>query len=393
MIEVKELTKKYGANTAVKNLSLTVEKGHIYGFLGPNGAGKSTTMNIITGCLAATDGTVTVNGYDIYEEANRAKRCIGYLPEFPPLYNDMTPSEYLRFVARAKKVSPLKMEKEISRVMEKTGVTEVKDRLIRNLSKGYKQRVGIAQTLLGDPEFIILDEPTVGLDPLQLIGIRELIVSLKEDHGVILSSHIMGEIEAVCDSVTMICHGEVVASGTFDELEKRYGDMIRLTVKGDNICKKDVESALSPLSASYLRVTETGRSAKVIIVSKDETASDRAVALLEAAGFSEVKKEDGFDLEDLFVRLTDTGEKAPEKTTAPEKEANEASDYESRFNLEAEDVSPTDEAYDGAAEGSHPDTDSENSLACGGEENESDGEDVSATDTHEESEAKGGEAE
>lgn len=383
MIEVKELTKKYGASTAVKSLSLTVEKGHIYGFLGPNGAGKSTTMNIITGCLAATDGTVTVNGYDIYEEANRAKRCIGYLPEFPPLYNDMTPAEYLRFVARAKKVSPPKMEKEISRVMEKTGVTEVKDRLIRNLSKGYKQRVGIAQTLLGDPEFIILDEPTVGLDPLQLIGIRELIVSLKEDHGVILSSHIMGEIEAVCDSVTMICHGEVVASGTFDELEEKYGDMIRLTVKGENICKKDVENALSPLSASYLRVTETGRSAKVILVSKDENASDKAVSVLADAGFSEVKKEEGFDLEDLFVRLTDTSEITPKPKDAPDEEPDETSGYESRFGFDGEDSS-AEAGYSDDPEDVIEDTDSEI---------ESTDEESGVTDNDSESETKGGEAE
>ncbi len=220
MIEVKNLTKNYGAIPAVKDISFTVETGKIYGFLGPNGAGKSTTMNMITGCLAPTAGDVTINGLDIYEDATEAKRLIGYLPEIPPLYTDMTPFEYLEFVGRAKGIKKAELYDEIERVMEKTKILDVAQRLIRNLSKGYRQRVGIAQAILGDPEYIILDEPTVGLDPLQIIEIRELIASLAEGHAVILSSHILQEISAVCDHVIMISQGKVVASGTMDSLVK-----------------------------------------------------------------------------------------------------------------------------------------------------------------------------
>ena len=222
MIEVKNLTKKYGDHAAVKNLSFTVEKGRIYGFLGPNGAGKSTTMNIITGCLAATEGTVTINGHDIFEEPVEAKKLIGYLPELPPLYAEMTPYEYLRFVAEAKGVAKGEIEDAIDEVMEETHITDMADRLIRNLSKGYRQRVGIAQAMLGNPEIIILDEPTVGLDPKQIIEIRELIRRLGEKHTVILSSHILSEISTVCDYVLIIAHGELVASDTLENLSVNY---------------------------------------------------------------------------------------------------------------------------------------------------------------------------
>ena len=193
MIEVKHLTKRYGNHTAVSDLSFTIEKGQIYGFLGPNGAGKSTTMNIMTGCLAATGGEVRIGGYDIFEESAQAKKLIGYLPEQPPLYMDMTPREYLRFVAAAKNLPAKDVAVQVDRVLEITQTREVADRLIKNLSKGYKQRVGIAQALLGDPEVIILDEPTVGLDPRQIIEIQEL----GKDHTVILSSHILSEVQAV----------------------------------------------------------------------------------------------------------------------------------------------------------------------------------------------------
>lgn len=218
MIEVKNLTKNYGAIPAVKDISFTVEAGKIYGFLGPNGAGKSTTMNMITGCLAPSFGDVKINGLDIYEDAVEAKRNIGYLPEIPPLYTDMTPFEYLEFVGRAKGLKKAALYDEIERVMEKTKILDVSSRLIRNLSKGYRQRVGIAQAILGDPEYIILDEPTVGLDPLQIIEIRDLIASLAKDHAVILSSHILQEISAVCDHVIMISQGKVVASDTMENL-------------------------------------------------------------------------------------------------------------------------------------------------------------------------------
>ena len=245
MIEVKNLKKRYGDFEAVRGVSFSVEKGMIYGFLGPNGAGKSTTMNIITGCLAATEGEVTVNGCDIYEDPIGAKSAIGYLPEQPPLYTDMTPDEYLAFVGQAKGLTGDKLYKEIDRVIAKTGLTDYADRLIKNLSKGYKQRVGIAQALLGDPEIIILDEPTVGLDPRQIIEIRDLIKELGRDHTVILSSHILTEISAVCDYVIIIAHGQIVASDTLENLTKAYEgkNYIDLTVRGDEAAvRRAVES-------------------------------------------------------------------------------------------------------------------------------------------------------
>ncbi len=218
MIEVKNLTKNYGPVEAVKGISFKLETGHVYGFLGPNGAGKSTTMNMITGCLAPTGGEVSINGYDIIDDAVDAKSCIGYLPELPPLYNDMTPFEMLEFVGRAKKIKKAELYDEIETVMEKTGVSQVADRLIKNLSKGYRQRVGIAIALMGNPEIVILDEPTVGLDPIQILEIRDLIKDLGKDHTVILSSHILQEISAVCDYVIMISRGTIVASDTLENL-------------------------------------------------------------------------------------------------------------------------------------------------------------------------------
>ena len=235
MIEVKNLVKRYGNFEAVRNVSFKIEKGMIYGFLGPNGAGKSTTMNIITGCLAATEGEVTIGGNDIYEDPVAAKSMIGYLPEQPPLYMDMTPNEYLEFVGSAKGLSGNELYKDIDRVIAKTGLTQFADKLIKNLSKGYKQRVGIAQAILGSPEIIILDEPTVGLDPRQIIEIRDLIKELGRNHTVILSSHILSEISAVCDYVIIISHGKVAASDTLENLISRYEgkNYVDITVKGD----------------------------------------------------------------------------------------------------------------------------------------------------------------
>lgn len=211
MVLVSHLTKRYGGHTAVDDLSFTVEEGQIYGFLGPNGAGKSTTMNIMTGCLAATSGQVTIGGYDIFEEAAQAKRLMGYLPEQPPLYLDRTPREYLTFVAQAKSVPAGELTMQIDRVMAETGISHVAGRLIKNLSKGYRQRVGIAQALLGDPKVIILDEPTVGLDPKQMVEIRSLIQALGKEHTVILSSHILSEVQAVCQKILIISSGKLVA--------------------------------------------------------------------------------------------------------------------------------------------------------------------------------------
>ena len=235
MIELANLTKVYGDHTAVRDLSFKLRNGRIYGLLGPNGAGKSTTMNMMTGCLAPTSGSVRINGYDIYEQPLDAKRFIGYLPEQPPLYPDMTPEEFLTFVAEAKGVAPLHLKEKVALVMEQTNITELKDRLIKHLSKGCCQRVGIAQAILGEPEIVILDEPTVGLDPKQIADIRALIRTLGQSRTVIISSHILAEISELCDELLVISGGELVASGTLEELEEMLGESasLHLTVRGD----------------------------------------------------------------------------------------------------------------------------------------------------------------
>lgn len=238
MVEVSHLTKKYGDFTAVSDLSFTIEDGLIYGFLGPNGAGKSTTMNIMTGCLSATEGEVIIEGHDIFEEAKEAKKCIGYLPEIPPLYPDLTPVEYLEFVARAKGVPANELDEQIENVMEETGITVYANRLIKNLSKGYKQRVGIAQAIIGRPSLIILDEPTVGLDPKQIIEIRNLIKSLGRKHTVVLSSHILSEVQAICDRVMIISRGKLVAFDAPENLESLMLGEAAIEVKAN--CGKDV---------------------------------------------------------------------------------------------------------------------------------------------------------
>ena len=242
MIEIDNLVKKYGDHVAVDHLSLTVEPGKIYGFLGPNGAGKSTTMNIITGYLGATSGTVTINGHDIFKEPEEAKKCVGYLPEIPPLYTDMTVLEYLNFVAELKKLEKGLRKRYVEEAMETTGILDVKNRMIRNLSKGYRQRVGFAQAILGYPEIIILDEPTVGLDPKQIIEIRDLIRKLGEKHTVILSSHILTEISAVCDHVFIISKGKLVASDSTENLlEQMSGAQeIELIVRSESVRAKEL---------------------------------------------------------------------------------------------------------------------------------------------------------
>ena len=220
MIKVEHLTKYYGDFLAVDDLSFEIDEGHVYGFLGPNGAGKSTTMNIMTGCLSATSGHVTIGGFDIFEDADNAKRLIGYLPEQPPLYMNETPVEYLQFVGEAKGLRGEELNAQIESVVHQVRIEGVKDRRISALSKGYRQRVGIAQALLGNPKVIILDEPTVGLDPLQIIEIRDLIRQLGQEHTVILSSHILSEVQAICEKILIIAHGRLVAFDAPDQLER-----------------------------------------------------------------------------------------------------------------------------------------------------------------------------
>ena len=248
MIEVFELSKKYGSHLAVDNLSFKIEPGEIVGFLGPNGAGKSTIMNILTGYLSPTAGLVKIDGYDVLKRPKEAKKRIGYLPEIPPLYPDMTVQEYLQFIFELKKVSMPKAP-HLSEICQLVKIEDVRDRLIKNLSKGYKQRVGIAQALIGNPDVLILDEPTVGLDPKQIIEIRELISRLGEQHTVILSSHILSEIQAVCSRIIIINKGKLVANGTAEGIAKQLSadSRIRIRVLGK---KSDADKALKALEGA-----------------------------------------------------------------------------------------------------------------------------------------------
>jgi len=246
LIEVKHLTKRYGNNLALDDVSFTMEEGRVYGLLGPNGAGKTTTMNIMTGYLAATEGTVTIDGLDILEDAKEAKSLIGYLPEQPPLYTDMTVREYLTYASGVKRIPKKERSSETERVMSLTGLDSVADRMIRNLSKGFRQRVGLAQAILGHPHIVILDEPTVGLDPQQVIEVRGIIRDLGRDHTVILSSHILSEVAEVCDYVYIISHGQLVAADRPEQLSKnlQQSQMLEIRVQGN---RSTVESALSQL--------------------------------------------------------------------------------------------------------------------------------------------------
>ena len=318
MIEVTNLTKKYGDHIAVDHLSFRVEKGQIYGFLGPNGAGKSTTMNIITGYLAATEGTVTIDGKDIQKDPEEAKRAIGYLPELPPLYVDMTVREYLDFVAELKKVPKKERKQQIDEVMEMTQITDMQQRLIRNLSKGYRQRVGLAQAILGYPEVIILDEPTVGLDPKQIIEIRDLIRKLGENHTVILSSHILSEVSAVCDHIMIIAHGKLVASDSPENLQKLMsGSMeLNLEVKGSVAAVKSALQEISQIDRIEENTEASKNVAKMKVISKENAdireqvfyaLADAKLPILE---MTHAEK----SLEDIFLELTeDVAPSQPEK--------------------------------------------------------------------------------
>lgn len=307
MIEINHLVKKYGNNVAVDDLSLEVEPGKIYGFLGPNGAGKSTTMNMITGYLGATSGEVKINGHDIFKEPEEAKKCIGYLPEIPPLYVDMTVLEYLNFAAELKKLDKKKRKEYVTSAMETTGVTEVKDRLIRNLSKGYRQRVGFAQAVLGYPEIIILDEPTVGLDPKQIIEIRELIKKLGENHTVILSSHILTEISAVCDHVFIISKGKLVASDATENLLSLMSGAQEVMLLLKQGTEEAAEQLLEIENVERVQVTE--ENTRLIVYAKqgadvrEEIFSTMAEHKIPVLEMHTVTK----SLEDVFLELTQEG--------------------------------------------------------------------------------------
>ena len=313
MLEVKNLVKKYGDHLAVDHLSFHVEKGQIYGFLGPNGAGKSTTMNIMRGYIASTDGEVIINGHNILEEREEAKKCIGYLPEQPPLYFDMTVKEYLKFAAELKKVPRDRRENQIKDVMKMVGITNMQERLIKNLSKGYRQRVGLAQAILGYPEIIILDEPTVGLDPKQIIEIRELIRKLAKNHTIILSSHILSEVSEVCDYILIINNGKLVASDTTDNLEKMTmgSNTLELSVKGDRERMKNILDQMEEI-----REVEWVKSEEQDLVSLKIT-TDENTDVREKIFYKMAEKQmpimdmhsTKISLEDIFLELTDSAKK------------------------------------------------------------------------------------
>lgn len=309
MIEVQNLVKTYGKNTVVDHLDFHIEKGQVCGFLGPNGAGKSTTMNMLTGYIAMTEGEVKINGYDIFEEPEKAKKSIGYLPEVPPVYMDMTPFEYLKFVAELKGIERVKRKTMVEDVMEMTQITHMRDRLIKNLSKGYRQRTGLAQALIGYPEVLILDEPTVGLDPKQIIQMRQLIRELGKNHTIILSSHILSEISEVCDHVMILSNGKLVADDSLASLQKRCegSNLLQLTVKGDQ-----------ELVAEILRRTKGIQQFKMEDSQLDSGAWDIGIELDEGIDIREhlfysfskehcsilMMKNDKRTLEQIFLELT-----------------------------------------------------------------------------------------
>ena len=315
MIEISHLVKKYGGHYAVKDLDVTIQDGRIYGFLGPNGAGKSTTMNMITGYLAPTSGEVKIDGYDIMKEPEAAKKRIGYLPEVPPLYPDMTVGEYLRFAAQLKKIPSGQRAKEVQRCMELAQLSEVKSRLIANLSKGYKQRVGLAQAVLGNPGIIILDEPTVGLDPKQMIEIRQLICSLGEKHTVILSSHILSEVSAVCDEILIISQGKLVASDTPEGLaEKQKGaSILKLSAKGR---KEDLENVLQNLPGTE-GYTVRQEKEEVVAEIREGAGQDVREGLFYALAEKKMPilslERSGGSLEEIFLQLTESAKKEGEQ--------------------------------------------------------------------------------
>ena len=308
MIEINHLVKKYGSHVAVDDLSLTVEPGKIYGFLGPNGAGKSTTMNIITGYLAATSGEVKINGFDVLKQPEEAKKCVGYLPELPPLYMDMTVKEYLDFVAELKKIEKSLRAGYVKETMKITKTEEVSGRLIRNLSKGYRQRVGFAQAVLGYPEILILDEPTVGLDPKQIIEIRDLIKELGKKHTIILSSHILSEISAVCDHVFIISHGKLVASDSTENLLERMtgAQEIELLVKAEEDTAETAIREVAQVERCEKTESKEDGAVQLLVTAKKDadvreasyhTCVEHHMPILEMKAASK-------SLEDVFLELT-----------------------------------------------------------------------------------------
>lgn len=304
MIEVKNLTKEYGSLKAIDNVSFSIKKGEVVGFLGPNGAGKSTTMKIITGFMAPTSGSASIAGFDVFENHIEVKKRIGYLPETPPVYSDLYVSEYLAYVARLKKVPKEKINILVDRAIEKTNLGLVKNRLIHHLSKGFRQRVGIAQAIVSDPEVLILDEPTVGLDPKQMAEIRDLIRELKGQHTIILSTHILPEVQAVCEKVVIISKGKIVAQDTIDNLSKLEKGQGRIFVR----LRKDIIDLKSIISdideVMSVDVGSSNKEWRIDFKGDDETI-ERVSSIIVSKGLGLIELTPSkVDLEDVFLKLT-----------------------------------------------------------------------------------------
>ena len=307
MIKAQNLTKRYGQHIAIDSLNFTIERGEIVGFLGPNGAGKSTTMNILTGYLSATEGSISVDGMDVLEHPEEVKRKIGYMPESPPLYLDMTVTDFLHFVGEIKRVPKAGRKEALDRILELVGITDVQKRLIKNLSKGYKQRVGLAQALIGNPEVLILDEPTVGLDPRQIIEIRNLIKSLGKEHTIVLSSHILPEVSAVCERVLIINRGVIVANGTPENLARGLAGKNRITIRvaGGG---KAVENALKQIDGLIemdIQRSSEEEAVDVLLEAKAERDIRRDVFHVLSKADLPILQMRPMDmtLEDIFLRL------------------------------------------------------------------------------------------
>lgn len=326
MIQVSHLTKYYGEFLAVNDLSFTIGDGHVYGFLGPNGAGKSTTMNMMTGCLSPTDGTIKIGGFDILEQPEAAKKLIGYLPEQPPVYMNETPQEYLEFVGTAKGLRGRTLRTQIDEVVESAGIADVRDRLIGTLSKGYRQRVGISQALLGNPQVIIMDEPTVGLDPIQIIEIRDFIKELGRTHTVILSSHILSEVQAVCEQVLIISKGKLVAFDAPENLEKllTVSNGITFRAEAQKSAAEELLAQMDGLTGWDISETDNvcsvraeladGADAKAVCGKLTLAFAAKGLPVIEMR----MKKA---NLEDVFLELTESG--ATEQSETPEKSETE----------------------------------------------------------------------
>lgn len=346
MVKIEKLSKKYGSHEAVSNISFTMESGTIYGLLGPNGAGKSTTMNMMTGYLAPSSGSVEINGISMDSDAKNVKKHLGYLPENPPLYPDMTVHEYLVFVAELKGVDKKDRLLEVEGVMDDVGITDVSDRLIKNLSKGYKQRVGLAGAMLSEPDVLILDEPTVGLDPKQILDFRELIKSLSKERIIMISSHILSEISAICDHVFIINGGRLVVDDDVKNLDKYASEdtIITITVKGDaNLAVSILEKLDGVKSVEIENTQDDSSSLKVNTDSKDGMTEEISLALMEARipilGMSEEKG----SLEQIFLEIT--GEETAPLTVDETDESSESADFDDNieYDFESEDTDNLDD--------------------------------------------------